>query len=74
MELSIEIIAKAMIFRHHHAKTRFSYIDCFGYTYARENKMLFLTGDRAFQGMNNVKIIRYRISKCTYNFSNSEKG
>src|SRR3989344_1922530 len=41
VELSIEIIAKAMIFRHQHAKTRYSYIDCFGYTYARGNKMNF---------------------------------
>ncbi|MEK6984084.1 MAG: PIN domain-containing protein [Nanoarchaeota archaeon] len=58
VELPIEVIAKAMIFRHQHAKTRFSYIDCFGYIYARENKILFLTGDRAFQGMENVKIVR----------------
>ena len=47
-----------MVFRHKHAKTRFSYIDCLGYTYALENKSSFLTGDRAFKDMENVEIVR----------------
>jgi len=58
VELPIETIAKAMIFRHQHRKSRFSYIDCFGYAYAREYKMIFLTGDRAFQEMEDVKLVR----------------
>lgn len=58
VELPISIIAKAMVFRHKHAKTRFSYIDCLGYIYTLENKRFFLTGDRAFHGMQNVEIVR----------------
>ena len=58
VELPISTIAKAMIFKHHNAKTKFSYIDCLGYTYALESKSLFLTGDRAFKGMENVEVIR----------------
>ena len=57
-ELPIPIIAKAMVFRHEHAKTRFSYIDCLGYAYALENKRFFLTGDRAFEDMENVELVR----------------
>ena len=58
VELPIEMIIKAMIFRYGHKKTRFSYIDCFGYIYALESKRFFLTGDRAFQDMENVEVIR----------------
>ena len=57
-ELTIEIIAKAMVFRHSHTKTRFSYVDCLGYIYALENERFFLTGDRAFEGMENVELVR----------------
>ena len=58
VEFPTEIIAKAMLFRFSHKKTRFSYIDCFGYAYALENKMLFLTGDRAFENMKDAEIVR----------------
>ncbi len=58
VELSIPNIANAMIFRYKHTKTRFSYIDCLGYIYAQENKRFFLTGDRAFEGVENVEIVR----------------
>lgn len=58
VELPVEIIAPAMQFRHKNAKTRFSYIDCLGYVFALKNKRIFLTGDRAFQGMENVELIR----------------
>ena len=58
VELPIAIISKAMIFRYRHRETKFSYIDCFGYIYALENKIFFLTGDRAFKDMPNVELIR----------------
>lgn len=57
-ELSLQIIANAMVFRYKHAKTKFSYIDCLGYAFALENKRIFLTGDRAFEGMENVDLVR----------------
>ncbi|MBI2659724.1 PIN domain-containing protein [Candidatus Woesearchaeota archaeon] len=58
VELPITFIAKAMIFKHNHTKTRFSYIDCLGYAYSLEDKRIFLTGDRAFESMENVELIR----------------
>jgi len=58
VEVPITIIAKAMIFRYKHRKIRFSYIDCLGYIYALENKRFFLTGDRAFEDMENVELVR----------------
>ena len=58
VELPIEVISKAMSFRYNNIKKGLSYIDCFGCTYAVENKMSFLTGDRAFEGMKGVELVR----------------
>lgn len=53
-----ELIPKAMELRFKYKDKALSYIDCIGYVFARENKRIFLTGDRAFQGMDGVEIIR----------------
>lgn len=58
VDLPISVIANAMVFRYGHIKAKFSYIDCLGYMYAFENKRLFLTGDRAFEGMENVELVK----------------
>ena len=58
VEVPFAIISKAMIFRYRNKKTKFSYIDCFGYVYALENERFFLTGDRAFKGMKNTELVR----------------
>lgn len=58
VEYQLEIIPKSMKFKYIRKKTKFSYIDCLGYIYALENKRFFLTGDRAFKGMENVELVR----------------
>ena len=58
VELPLEVVPKAMLFRHQNIKTHFSYIDCLGYCYALNKKRIFLTGDRAFKGMSNVELVR----------------
>ena len=58
IELPLEIISKAMLFRYKNSKSNLSYIDCFGYIYALEDKRFFLTGDRAFTNLTNVEIVR----------------
>jgi len=53
------LIPLAMEFRLSNRKEKnFSYFDSFGYVYALENNMKFVTGDRAFRGMKNVEIAR----------------
>ena len=52
------LVDKAMIFRYKHKKLGLSPFDSFGYIYALENDMIFLTGDRAFKGLKNVMIVR----------------
>ena len=53
-----EDVFEAMRFRLEHRKKRFSYADSIGYILARRKGLRFLTGDRAFQGMENVEFVR----------------
>ena len=58
VDLPIELIPKSMLFKHSRSKSNFSYADCMGYVFALESKRVFITGDRAFKGLDNVEIIR----------------
>ena len=57
-EVSDEILFKAMKFRFENKKKGLSYADCIGYVFALENKLKFLTGDGAFEGMVNVEFMK----------------
>ncbi|MBI4162330.1 MAG: PIN domain-containing protein [Candidatus Aenigmarchaeota archaeon] len=57
-DVSDEILFKAMKFRLQNRKKGFSYIDCIGYAFSKENGMKFLTGDNAFKGMDNVEFVK----------------
>jgi len=39
-------------------KSNLSYVDCIGYILAKELKVGFLTGDREFEGMDNVEFVK----------------
>ncbi len=52
------IIKTANEFRAKNKKKRFSYIDCIGYITARINGMVFLTGDKGFERMENVEFVK----------------
>jgi len=52
------IIKKAMQFRAEHKAKDLSYVDCIGYVFAKENKIKFLTGDKQFEGMENVEFVK----------------
>lgn len=53
-----EIIIEAMDFRKINYKKNLSYIDCIGYIMAKKMKVLFLTGDRQFEGIENVEFVK----------------
>ncbi|MEK6886777.1 MAG: PIN domain-containing protein [Nanoarchaeota archaeon] len=57
VELSNEDIIKALKFRNEHRKG-ISYADAIGYIYAKNNNLLFLTGDDAFKDMPNVEFLK----------------
>ena len=39
-------------------KSNVSYVDCIGYVIAKKLKIKFLTGDREFEGMDNVEFVK----------------
>ncbi len=50
-------IIEAMNFRKKHKNKKLSYADCIGYIVARKHGVNFLTGDRQFRNMPNVKFV-----------------
>ncbi len=58
VDVSDEMLFKAMKFRFAHKRKGFSYADAIGYIYALENKLKFLTGDDAFKGMDSVEFVK----------------
>lgn len=44
-------------FRLQNTKLALSYVDCLGYSMAKEKGMKFLTGDRPFKSMENVEFV-----------------
>ncbi len=53
-----ESVKNAMEFKFEHRGEKFSYIDCIGYQLAKDNKLMFLTGDREFEGIENVEFVK----------------
>jgi predicted nucleic acid-binding protein len=45
-------------FRYENRKRELSYIDCLGYVLAKKNGVPFLTGDKGFKELPNVKFVR----------------
>ncbi|MBI2142503.1 PIN domain-containing protein [Candidatus Woesearchaeota archaeon] len=56
--ISNAVIKKANRFRFANRKKDFSTADAIGYLFAKENGMIFVTGDRQFEGMENVELLR----------------
>ncbi len=58
LEIEDEHIFLASRFRLLYRKKKFSYADCLGYTIAIEKNIKFLTGDKEFEGLENVEFVR----------------
>lgn len=57
IQVTEESMKTAMEFRFANSH-KLSYIDCIGYQLARENNLIFLTGDREFEGIENVEFVK----------------
>lgn len=57
-EFGIEIVNKASKFRYQNRRKKLSMTDCIGYIYAKENNLVFLTGDKEFNGLPNVEFVK----------------
>ncbi len=52
------ILKEAIKFRKEHKKNDLSYTDCIGYIYAKKNKLIFVTGDKEFENIDNVEFVK----------------
>ena len=57
IELTDDIIKKAMQFRFLNKNKNLSYVDCIGYITAIQHNVKFLTGDPAFKDLENVEFV-----------------
>jgi len=57
-EVPETVIKKAMKFKLKNKDKNLSYTDCIGYLYAIENDMIFLTGDKEFENLENVEFVK----------------
>jgi predicted nucleic acid-binding protein len=58
IEINDEVLKEAMKFRKNNKKKNLSYADCIGYICAIKNNLIFLTGDKEFQNLENVEFIK----------------
>jgi predicted nucleic acid-binding protein len=58
IEITSKIAIKSSLFRFQNKKLKLSYIDCMGYILALKNNLLFLTGDKGFENLENVEYVK----------------
>ena len=58
VDYDVEVIKKASKLRAKHSNKNLSMTDCIGYVYAKENGLVFVTGDREFNGFENVEFVQ----------------
>ena len=58
LPITKEIAVEASKFRFKNKKLKLSYADCIGYVCAKENELLFLTGDDGFKDIENVEFVK----------------
>ena len=58
VDISQEIAIESAKLRYKNKKSFLSYIDCIGYILAKENNLIFLTGDKEFEEMENVEFVK----------------
>ncbi|MBN2367975.1 PIN domain-containing protein [Candidatus Woesearchaeota archaeon] len=56
--IGLDIHIKARRFHYKNRKKNISITDCIGYIYAKENNLIFVTGDKEFKGLKNVEFIK----------------
>ncbi len=57
-QVPLHMLIKAVIFRYENRKKGLSFFDCAGYIFARENKHVFVTGDKEFENMDGVLYLK----------------
>ncbi|MEK6826761.1 MAG: PIN domain-containing protein [Nanoarchaeota archaeon] len=58
VEINDETLKEAIKFRKKHKNKDLSYADCIGYIYALKHNLVFLTGDKEFEKLDNVEFVK----------------
>lgn len=58
VEISDDVLKEAIKFRKTNKKRNLSYADCIGYVYSLKNNLIFLTGDKEFENLDNVEFVK----------------
>ena len=58
VQIPLETIKQAMLFRFANKKEDLSYVDCMGYAFSQQNLIKFLTGDRRFENKVGVEFVK----------------
>ncbi len=58
IDISDEIIKESNFFKLFNKNKNLSYIDCLGYTISKAMNIKFLTGDKEFNGLDNVEFVK----------------
>jgi uncharacterized protein len=58
LSVELDTIIKAVKFRLKNKEKSLSFVDCISYVYAKELGLVFLTGDKEFEGMENVEFVK----------------
>ena len=58
VDITDEIIKEANEFKALMKKNKLSYVDCFGYVISKSKHIKFLTGDKEFEGLDNVEFVK----------------
>ena len=56
--IRLDLAIEAAYFKFEHKNKKLSYVDCLGYILARRWKIKFLTGDKEFEGKENVEFVK----------------
>ena len=57
-DVNLDTWIKSARFKYEHRKENLSFFDCIGYIFAKENNLLFVTGDKAFARKKNVLYLK----------------
>ncbi len=58
VDIPDKVIKEAVILKRRENKRNISYADCIGYCFARQNGLLFLTGDKEFEDLPGVEFVK----------------
>lgn len=58
LSLEVRDVIEGMQVRYENMSHKLSFVDCVGYATARRRKLVFLTGDPGFKGMENVEFAK----------------